>query len=668
MAIIGYQAFQGEVPKASPNLLPEPAAQLASLCDFTRGSLRPLKGGLLQFTAGIQVRSLYTEDGIYFYVWSNEAYPLKSPVINESFNRFYWIDKSVSPSRLTVSQWSLSNFVGGALWASPPSNNKWWAGVPTPTQAPTLTVVPRTALPDYPGAYFVFRAWWEYNGKRYDQVDLSPTQVVQWQQYTFNEVSRTPEVRDSNGNLTSGTPNDAVMVTEVTLNDNTGKAIFTISGSPTDSYPSRTSALPGGIELYIRKSSSQYTIDMVWGAMDTRAYVYTVVNTFNEESAPSAAALISPTYIQQVQIQTYVPDFGTPPSGYRPYQTTRIYRTFGSSANYVQITQEYVPPSGVTWRDATTANNITGTGLTTLEWDVPPTGLTAIVQMPNGWMAGFAGNMLYMSEPYRPSTWPHKMTFPQSIRGICVGIQGLVVTTSEGCYVVNGVNPGSVTQMRLPVPQSGISQRSMTNVNGAVAFLSPDGIVLVQGSQATLDLSNKLFTREVWRTRYASQLSNMSLAYHDGFLVASSSATFLGFMVHTDEGQGSTFTEYPVQTSCFYYVPALDTLYFSVGTSVFSFGTSSEFNLTWQSKDFIFPKLESFGACFIRTSGSVTVSIILGDTTYYTFTAPSTGYYRIPAVSNGQDGRGRRWSVALSGTSTVSEFYLAQTMAELKIA
>lgn len=664
MAIIGFQTFQGEVPKAPPNLLPEPAAQFASLCDFTRGNLRPLKGALSQFTAGLTVRSLYTDDGLKFYVWSNEAYPLKSPVINESYNRFYWIDKSVSPSRLMVTQWSVTDF-GLNAWASPPSNNKWWVGVPTPTQAPTLTVVPRTALPDYPGASFVFRAWWEYNGKRYDQVTLSPTQVVQWQQYTFNEISKTAEVKNAEGEVTGGTPNDAVMVTEVTLNDNTGKAIFSLSGSPTDSYPSRTSALPGGIELYIRKSGSQYTIDMVWGAMDTRAYVYTVVNTFNEESAPSAAALISPTYIQQVQIQTYVPTFGTPPSGYRPYSTTRIYRTFGSSANYVQINQEYV--SGVTWRDATTANNITGTGLTTLEWDVPPTGLTAIVQMPNGWMAGFSGNILYMSEPYRPSTWPYKMTFPQTIRGICVGIQGLVVTTSEGCYVVNGVNPGSVTQMRLPVPQSGISQRSMTNVNGAVAFLSPDGIVLVQGSQATLDLSNKLFTREVWRTRYASELSNMSLAYHDGFLVAASSNSFLGFMVRTDEGQGSTFTNYPVQTSCFYYVPALDTLYFSTSNFVYSFGTGNNYTLAWQSKDFIFPRLESFGACFLRSTGSVTVQLYVDGTLYYSFSG-GTGYHRIPAVSNGIDGRSRRWSVSIDGTSEVTEFYLAQTMAELKSA
>lgn len=660
MAIIGFQTFQGEVPKAPPNLLPEPAAQFAALCDFTRGDLRPLKGGLPQFTAGFTVRSLYTEDGIKFYAWDSEAYPLKSPVINESFNRFYWIDKSVSPSRLVVSQ-----VVQDASNYNPPSNsNKWWAGVPTPTQAPALTLVQRTALPDYPGAYFVFRAWWEYNGKRYDQVTLSTAQITQWQQYVFNEIAKTAEVENAEGEVTSGTPNDAVMITEVTLNDSAGKAIFTLSGAPTDNYPSRTSALPGGVEMYVRKSGTQYTVELVWGPTDTRAYVYTVVNTFNEESAPSSASLISPTYIQQVQIETFVPTFGTPPSGYRPYQTTRIYRTFGSSANYVQINQEYV--SGVTWRDATTGNNITGTGLTTLEWEVPPTGLTAIVQMPNGWMAGFSANVLYMSEPYRPSTWPYKMTFPQSIRGICVGIQGLVVTTSEGCYVVNGVNPGSVTQMRLPVPQSGISQRSMTNVNGAVAFLSPDGIVLVQGSQATLDLSNKLFTREVWRTRYASQLSNMSLAYHDGFLVAASSNVFLGFMVRTDEGQGSTFTEYSVQTSCFYYVPALDTLYFAVGTNVFSFGTSSEYSLTWQSKDFIFPKPESFGACFIRTSGSVTVSVLLDNTTYYTFTATSTGYYRIPAVSGGRDGRGRRWSVVLSGISTVSEFYLAQTMAELK--
>jgi hypothetical protein len=660
MAVIGFRHFEGESPKLPPHLVPEAGAQDTQACRLIRGVLEPIKQPLLAFAAPLSpVSAIYTEDGVNFYVWPFEAWPMKSPVIGEQFTRVYWLDKGQTPPILRVSAQAEQQ----ATTVQRPSGFE--AGVPTPVTAPALAVMNVDALPDYPNGTWEFSGWWESNAAKYDEVTVTnyadmTQQWVQWQ-IPLSSFPKTPFNVDQN----TGTPVDAVLNVEIRFMSDE-KAVMRLSNSVSDSNPATSLAFPGGVEMSVRvdTDAAAVFVELSWGDVETRAYVYTYTNTWNEESAPSPASLATVKYYQQVSVTCPKQAF----SSYRPFQDINIYRTFGSNPAYLLITKTLLLSDSAVGKyldQPSNSKTVPVTGLISQLWSPPPKGLVGAVMMPNGWIAAFKDNILYMSEPYRPHAWPYSMTFTRNIVGLCSGAAGLVVTTVDGCYLVNGVHPANTTQLKLPIPQTGISMRSMANVNGAVAFASPDGIVLVAGSQASLAPANQYFDRDTWKTRYGSMLQTMSFAYYDGGLMAFDSASATGFWLSTDEGQGSTFTKFSLQGTAFNYIPQLDQLYFANGATVYAFGLGAGSSLAWQSKDFVFPNDAGMGIGYIRMDAGTTATIklyangVLSSTT----TMTQTGYFRLPP------GRALRWSIRAEVTGgKVYELFAATTVGELKNA
>jgi hypothetical protein len=650
MAIIALRSFLGEIPKLPANLLPEQAAQLSANVDHSRGYLKPLKDGSILKTVGVAgwtaggatVRSMYTKEGVGWYTSSEQNVDYyRSPVIDEIYDRIYFITSGA----FKVAEWDFSQTEGG-----PPASSVL-AGVPTPTVAPTLELIDLTTLPDYPSATFEFNYWYESEGIRYQYATATTSTITALKKFRF-----TPAAMDST------TPEDANLNVAVKCMDGT-KQLFNINTSYGAAVAGRTQALPGGIELTLSQATTtQYDIDLSWGVIETRAYLYTMENTYNEESAPSPATLISPTYIQKVRITTTRPLF----TGYASYSDTNIYRTFGGTAGYLKI--EATSVSTNVYDDGTHKASNIGTALKSAEWLVPPTSMFGLELMPQGWFTAYNGNILYMSEPYRPHTWPYSITFPEAIRGTCVGAQGLVVTTFSETYLVSGAHPGSAMQNKLTIPVGGMSQAGMCNIEGVVAFVSADGIVLADGMRASLEFSHKLFTREEWRERYSDILATMKLAYHDGFLIASSylqdASGHYGFIVRADEATGA-YTRFNKQINVMSRQPVFDALYYTTtddgvsGRNIYYFNEGSALEYEWHSKDFIFPQSVKFGAFYLRSSGSVELEFYRDGTLIHSITATS-GYYRLPP------GEGLRWSVKFTSTAEVYEFVMAQTMAELR--
>lgn len=649
---LSFKRFAGMFPRTPNQLLPDNAASLAVNCDFSKDVLGSLKGGLdvLTIESGTSAgKGFYSANGTNWYTWSEEVVGYKSPVIDETYSRIYFVTRTSGSPYVAISP-----EVTGTISGTPPQT--WRLGVPVPASAPTLTLITRTTLPDYPTATFSFSYWWEDNGTQFGNTDVasgSVTVPTALKVYKFPQPTKPADAPDTAG-----------FVVQATLNDG-GKQLFVLNSRDTTTAPSRSAALPGGVEMSISVARSEVYVKFTWGVTDTRAYVYTYVNTWNEESAPSPAALISPTYIQDVQVGT-AGAFSALVTLCRPWQKTNIYRTYGSGT-YIQTTVTGTDP---TYLDSSRTVTSVGTALQTLGWLPPPwTGISSMVQMPNGWFAVYKGNTLYMSEPYRPHAWPYSITFPKDITGICAGPQSLVVTTLETAYNVTGPHPKSVMQQDTGIPVGGISQKGMVKFDAGVAYLSNDGIVVVSGSQATLELSQKFFTRETWRSLYGAALPDMALGYHDGFLVCTSTTSALGFLVRLDEAEGA-FTQYNVQHNAMYRLAKLDTLYYSNGGHIYRFREGSALNATWNSKDFIFQTYVKLGIGFARMTGNGTNDVqvkLYGDgSLIHTQTLSSsagTVYFRLPA------NRGHlKWQfdVTISGGATLDELALAHTVDGLK--
>ncbi len=648
MSIIGTRSFKGEIPRLEPHLLSDDNAQLALNCDFANGSVKPLKDGFfMQTMQNNPVRGIYTENGLNYYTWSQETLAFNSPVIDDTNNRMYYLTPAEGIFRV-ASKVGMTPF-----GPSPAPGSYWKAGAPRPTVAPILTLIDRTTLPDFPNVTVTAEAWWEDGtSKQYARGPATVTTLTPFKKYTFAKPTE-PEQPTEEG----ATPVTYTIVARITFKNSDNNTDI-MSAIVRPGTTSRINSLPGGVEFSMDDSGATPTINLAWGIAETRAYVYVAMNDWLEESAPSPPSTISVTYLHDVRIelgsmvQAYV--------GYKPFFEYRVLRTFGTTAAYLMVDVE---PAGPTLAiDRTRKPSPVGHALQSEAWTPPPDGLQGIVLAPNGWFAAFKGNTLYMSEPYRPHAWPYNMTFAKAIRGVCVGQQSIVVTTADGVYAVTGAHPSAAQQINLNAPQPGLAQRSMAQVEGAVAYASNDGIVFVSGSSASSQVGQNLFDRGTWRSRFGNQISNASMrfAYHDGALVSVSATESNGFLLRMDEDIG-TFTRMSARYDAMFLLPVNDSLYYTVGNALYQFRGGSPGSFTWQSKDFIFPMQNTFGAGFIRCEEPTTITIY-GDGVEVAQKTVTSGHFRLPAAMP----RRLRWSFKLESAGAVYECMLARSMMELQ--
>jgi hypothetical protein len=581
-------------------------------------------------------------------------------VIGEAHNRIYYIEGSTLYASFTPEP---TPDTGSGSTGGPPTQ-KWRVGVPNPTVAPTLSLVNRTDLADYPAAAFSFSAWWDANGTRYGEVVATSTVVTALREYLLTGLPAVP----------SEAPEGAVLAVQAQLKDGPN-TLFTLDTTTAAGAPVRSSALPGGVEMSLKVDGGNYTVAFTWGIVETRAYVYTKVNSWDEESGPSPAALISPTYVQDVKIVITMSDFTT----FRAWKENRVYRTFGSGT-YIRATiKDIEPPDLVTFIDASRTVGSAGTALQSLTWEPCPLNVHGLVALPNGWFACYSGNTLYMSVPYRPHTWPYKMTFPNPIRGICAGPQQLVVTTSATAYSVLGPHPGAAASHELQIPCGGISQRSMVKTETGVIYLSNDGPVLVEGSVASLALNQSLFTRKEWQLRYGEYLETLALGYHDGCLICVNTDQKVaegdpfpypkGFIIRLDEAVGS-FTEFNYVWNAMFRLPWHDSLYYTANGNLYQFRAGAPLNASWKSKSFTFKEYTKLGIGYIDLNGLGTVRVnayVDNDTELVhseEFNATEgPKYFRLPAHRGSLN-----WSFELIviGDTKVTELAFAHTMDQLK--
>lgn len=255
--------------------------------------------------------------------------------------------------------------------------------------------------------------------------------------------------------------------------------------------------------------------DMTTGAvLEARSYVYTWVTAYGEESPPSPPTIVTgwSNGVWNIGMFQPPPDDMSPPYGtglYRNITKKRFYRTIsavGGQTDYFMLTRPLTTvgdlpvdlASGIDIVDdlAISLNTI----LPSATWFPPPEGLQGIVSMPNGYFAGFKGNEVWFSEPYRPHAWPpgYVMTTEFPIVGLGVTGNCLVACTSGTPYAFTGINPASMTSTKILLPEPCNSRGSIVSTLNGVYYTSPNGLILVTGFGIGSNITEAWITREKW--------------------------------------------------------------------------------------------------------------------------------------------------------------------------
>jgi len=287
--------------------------------------------------------------------------------------------------------------------------------------------------------------------------------------------------------------------------------IILVNGNPTVNYPTDTATGT----LQAPAMTANYPDLQLWGDVtassaaiqETRAYVYTWVTAYNEEGPPSPPALLTSfnnaTWVVGLQ-PPLAQDMGT----LRNIVKANIYRTMASvQGGTVFFYVGSVAASATTFIDAVTDDVVAGNLiLPSTNWFGPPATLQGMISMPNGMMAGFVGNEVWFCEPYRPHAWPSQYVVTTDYPIVGLGVTGvtLVAATVKNPQTFTGVNPNTITQSRIPLPEPCISRGSVLSTDNGVYYASANGLIKVGGAGSVGNITQSWITREQW-AKYTPQ-------------------------------------------------------------------------------------------------------------------------------------------------------------------
>lgn len=386
--------------------------------------------------------------------------------------------------------------------------------------------------------------------------------------------------------------------------------------------------------------------------IETRAYKFTYVNEWGEESAPSAASIL----LEVDQNDAVDITIGSPPStgAYVPFEFWRLYRSSTTDDGAEWQLVDEIAIGTLTYNDSKLQEELQEP-LPSIIYTEPRSDMVNLCAGANGIMLGSVGNVLCACEAYLPFTFPRE--YEQSLKYDIVAItasgQSWFVLTEGPAYLVSGADPASLSVQELPRPQACVSKRSAVGVQGGALYASPDGICLVDTSGTQL-LTSGAYKYEDWRalTPSVSVGGFQDNVYHLWLGTAG-----IRLSLYMDRGELSRTT---VAAPGAVYTDLLtDTLYTVSGTSVLPNFTGSV--QTGVYKSGVFPtNRQTFGWLqVVGAHSSVTVK------TYYDGVLVSTKTITDEEPVRHVGGRPRTVELEVESTSRVTRVLLFTSTTEL---
>jgi hypothetical protein len=622
---------------------------------FKVGVPRPKTAPLIPAGGGLQIRRVnrdkHSIEYIFHYEDANVKYQEGNIAVTPTFDASGYLTKIrfTAPKKKVKSTAAVTgNRIPGLQYAA----NGW----------PIYSINDNAGFPE-PG-----------QGRLQAYYHTSPSDV--W--YTFTGTHwapcAKPELENETSNETQvpadqATPNDAFEVLRVVAKDKTSGELYL------DIYTSNSSFYVAQqyIDLSLAKvedHDNMFDAQLVAGAeekdMESRAYVYTYVNQYNEEGPPSDPLSLDATPTSVVDIALTLDDV----SGFVPVTEIRVYRTASGTtiASYYYVDSVYTSgatgPKTLSFRDSKAGAEL-NEELSSLYSYPPSQELRNLTLLPNGILMAMRENEVHFSEAYRPWAWSPANVKPlrSQVVGACAVGTGAIVTTRTQPYLVEGISPDAMTVSQLNVEQAGVNKWSIINVSGRVIYASPDGLVTITGATASLADSQLFFTREVWRARFTNgHLKALRFGMNDGRLLAyTPDNTTIPFVIRFDEA-GGTMTDVPgFKAQCTFTGLLADQLYYVVGAKVYAFHSGDEQQCRWGSREMVLTRPLNFGYAQVVASGNWTVKFYADDVLRHTeLITRKVSDFRLPAGFMAD-----RWKIEVSGQGRFRELRVAEKAREL---
>jgi hypothetical protein len=364
--------------------------------------------------------------------------------------------------------------------------------------------------------------------------------------------------------------------------------------------------------LGIPTPASEPVVTPPAGTDETRAYVYTFESAYGEEGPPSPPETIAGGSAGTWVISN-LPS-AAPDAANRNVTKINIYRTVSGNVSTSFFFVGEVAIGTTTFNDDVTNETAASNPLLESETFLePPSDMVGMVAMPNGYLVGWAGRRLLLSEPYRPHAWPaqYEQATEFDIVGLAVVGSTLVICTESQPYFGQGVSPASFTTQKIDTVEPCLSRRGIVTTPVGALYPSINGLVLANSSGVNV-ITKDIFTKAEWtdlqpQNLYAAQLGLQYIAFN---------STSFGFIIDPENP-----SQRHVELDNFSDVEGIETDRYSGNVLILSqnrvwnWDPESEQRLQWrwQSKMYQTPKPMNFGAARLKfdvgeTSGVIPVT------------------------------------------------------------
>ncbi len=556
MSAFRISGFSGLVPRLAKQLLAPHQAQVATNCDLTSGDLRPRNGPKAVFTAAISndIVSMFRmeKDGNEKWLaWDREVDVARSPVAGNTSRRFYYTGDGEP---------RVSDYDTATRGPGPYPSGCFVLGVTPPLAAPSISV----------------------SGGAGDTVTRAYV-------YTF-VTAWGEESKPSPATTATGNTDGNWMLSSLDVPPrNSGTVTGAIRNTPTAGYVEVMLDSVSGLRAH-----EEISFASVSGMTDLNA-------TFAIRSVDAGRSRI---VIPLSTPQNYIA--GGTWSRAAPHNTSgmtrRIYRTLSIAESTEYHYAGTIPATAASFDDKASDEAVAmGEILPSTNWEMPPADLKGILMLSNGIAAGFTGNEVHLSEPFKPYAWPiaYRQTYDQDI--VALGFTGttLVGMTQGNPFTITGVEPVTMGggMEKLGVAWPCMAKRGVANFAFGVGYPAPQGMVIIG---ATSDVVTKdLFTQKEWseldpRTFVAASADNR---YYCGYNVDDSSLMFV-----IDKTESASFIKINQAISCIWSDPATGRLYIAADKKIYEWEGDSgrKLGYEWKSKKFISASPLNYGAAKVE--------------------------------------------------------------------
>jgi hypothetical protein len=290
-------------------------------------------------------------------------------------------------------------------------------------------------------------------------------------------------------------------------------------------------------------------------------------------------------------------------------------------------------------------------------YDPPNNDTIGIKTHPAGFLAGFYGNTVAFSEPGAPHAWPidYRLTTSHDIVGLGIYGNTVAIVTKGWPYLAIGSDPSAMTMVELEIEQACASKRGIVDFGTAIAYPSPDGLILLSQQGAT-NASAGIFNRDQWQALNPSSFDAYNweqqyLCFYDNNRA---------FIINPfDPSAGVRYIDKFVNGG--YKDIEEDLLYFILTNQIERWDQGDKLQYTWKSKPTYTPRPVNMAAAkIIADAYPVVVDFYVDDVLRYNRVVQSIDAFKLPGGYKGE-----KYEVILKGTNKVSEVAIATTMREL---